>query len=164
MKTFLAALILIVSPKGFSKSINYKCDFIWKTLSENATFLDRPLSGKLTQKIKEEMSAVITADKKTKSLSVKEIYKDNKKNFIEYSFACDTVLNCSGQRVSMVDGKKETQKIASSNTSTYGLGKIDSRELFQYKNLASGFSFDYIVYKNEASEPMGLKVSCKDQK
>lgn len=156
--------MLLISSEGFSKSSNYKCDFVWKTLSESASFMNRPVTGKYTQKISDEMSAEISTSEKMKKLSIKEIYKDNKKNFIEYSFACDSILNCSGQRISQVDGKRETQKIESSNTSTYGLGKIESRELFQYKNMLSGFSFDYIVYKNEASEPMGLKVFCRSQR
>ncbi|MEA9356462.1 hypothetical protein SHI21_09620 [Bacteriovorax sp. PP10] len=164
MKTTLIALLLLVSPKGFSKTIDYKCDFVWKTLSENASFKEVLVKDKFTQKITEGMNAIVTVSEKTKMLSVKEIYKDNEKNFVEYSFSCEQTLNCSGLRISVVDGKKETQKIESVSTSTYGLGKIDSRELFQYKNIVSGFSFDYIVYKNEASEPMGLKVSCRSQK
>lgn len=164
MKIIIITFMLLVSPKGFSKSNNLECDFEWKTLSENATFMKRLVSNKFTQKITPEMSAEVVANEKTKKLSIKEIYKDNKKNFIEYSFACDPILNCNGQRISMVDGKKEVQKIVPSNTSTFALGKIESRELFQYKNIVSGFSFDYIVYKNEAAEPMGLKVTCRSQK
>lgn len=164
MKTILAAFLLFVSPKGFSKTIDYKCDFVWKTLSENASFKDVLVKDQFTQKITEEMSAMVVAGEKKQTLTIKEIYKDNKKNFIEYSFSCDSVLNCSGLRVSMADGKKEIQKIESASSSTFGLGKIESRELFQYKNIVSGFSFDYIVYKNEAAEPMGLKVACRSQK
>jgi len=164
MKILIITFLLLLSSNVFSKTNNYECDFVWKTLSENSSFMNRPVTKNYTQNITEEMSAVITVNKKTTSLSIKEIFKDNKKNFIEYSYACDSVLNCNGQKLSVVDGKKEIQKIESSNTSTYGLGKIGSRELFQYKNSVSGFTFDYIVYKNEASEPMGLKVSCRSQK
>ena len=164
MKITFISLLLFVSPKGFSKTIDYKCDFIWKTLSENASFKDVLVKDKFTQKITEGMNAIVTVSEKSKMLSVKEIYKDNKKNFVEYSFSCEQPLNCSGLRISVVDGKKEAQKIESASTSTYGSGKIDSRELFQYKNMVSGFSFDYIVYKNEANDPMGLKVTCRSQK
>lgn len=160
MKFLLAAFMIVLSPKGFSKVNDYKCDYVWKTLSENASFLNRPL----TQKISEEMNVAIKTDEKMASLTIKESYKDNKKNFIEYNFSCDKNLSCQGARTNVVDGKKETVKIEVLNTSGYGLGRIGSRELFQYKHLLNGFSFEYIVYKNDAAEPMGLKASCRSSK
>lgn len=160
MKFLTAVMMIVLSPSGFSKTNNYKCDYVWKTLSENASFQNRPL----VQKISDEMNVVIKVDEKTAALSIKESYKDNKKNFIEYNFSCDKTLNCNGQRTNMVDGKKDIVKIEVLNTSGYGLGRIGSRELFQYKNILDGFSFEYIVYKNDAAEPMGLKASCRISK
>lgn len=160
MNILLTALLISSSSAVFSKTPDYKCDYVWKTLSEQASFLNRPL----TQKINEETNVVVKVDDKISGIHIKEFYKDNKKNFIEYNFSCDKTLNCHGSRVNMVDRKKETQPIEVLNTSGYGMGRIGSRELFQYKHLPTGFSFEYIVYKNENAEPMGLKVSCKDSK
>jgi hypothetical protein len=161
MKILVTTFFIAVSLQVSAKEEEYKCDFVWKTLSENISIKDRPVLKSLNQKISDEMTALVKLDEKSSSLQVTEFYKDNRKNFIEYRFSCDMVLNCKGSRTNVVDGKKEIEKIEIPRTSQYGSGKIGSRELFKYENLANGFSYDYIVYKNEANQPMGLKVSCR---
>lgn len=161
MKFLISILFIALSSKSFGKEQEYKCDFVWKTLSENISIKDRPVLKSLNQKLSDEMMALVKLDEKSSSLQVTEFYKDNRKNFIEYSFSCDMVLNCKGSRTNVVDGKKEIEKIEIPKTSKYGSGKIGSRELFKYENLVNGFSYNYIVYKNDANQPMGLNVSCR---
>lgn len=157
---FLASLLVVFSSIAYSSEQNYKCDFIWKTLSENAAVKNRLVQKSSTAIINQDMVTIINIGDKSSGLQTREYYKDNKKNFIEHNFSCDRYLNCSGSRIKMTEGKKESEKIEIVSNAASGFGKIGSRELFQYRNTNKDFTYHYIIYRNEKGEPMGLKVSC----
>lgn len=161
MKFLISTFFIAVSLQVSAKEEAYKCDFAWKTLSENISIMDRPVTKSLTQKISENITAAVTSTANSSSISVIEYYKDNRKNFIEYQFSCSRNFNCSGFKKSVVDGKKENQSLTIPPTANFASGKIESRELFQYKNQQKGFFYNYIIYKNEADQPMGLAVTCR---
>lgn len=164
MKFFLSTFLMIISFQVFakeSKDREYICNFHWKTLAENISIKDRPVVKSLTQKINSELTAIVKINKSSSALTVTEFYKDNRSNFIEYNFSCNQSLSCKGARLNVVDGKKEKEKFVIPKTSQYGSGNIGSRELFKYENAKDGFSYDYIIYRNEANQVMGLNVNCR---
>ena len=161
MKFLLNAFFLILSSEAFSKDLTFSCDFHWKTLAENISIKDRSVIKRHEQIINNDISVILKIDKKLSMLTVTEFYKDNRKNFVQHNFSCDQSLSCNGKRLNVVDGKRENEKITIPKTSQYGSGKIGSRELFKYENLKDGFSYNYIIYRNEANQAMGLHVNCR---
>lgn len=54
-------LVIFFNTIAYSSEQNYKCDFIWKTLSENAAIKNRLVKKSSTAKINQEMVAVINS-------------------------------------------------------------------------------------------------------
>lgn len=161
MKKLLSLFIFILSFNAYSQVTEHKCDFLWQTLADHAEVKGRSIIKTLNQKINDEMTADVTIGEKSSTIVVTEYYKESRQNYIEHKFSCDRVYNCEASRTNMIDGKIEIEKVKMQKSSTEAIGKIGTRDVFSYQNLPDGMVYDYIVYRNDKNEPMGLKVSCR---
>ena len=161
---FFGILIFFSIQNLYSKETGYKCQFVWKNSSESKTIKDVFVSDTKTVTISPSIQSTLSIKENSSTLDFKETFMNNKNDFLESNFSCDTSLGCHGFQEKMIKNEKTITDLSIIPGSSQVIGAISKRNLFSYKNTNNGFSYQYILYKNEKNETLGLNVTCEKKK
>jgi len=131
----------------------------WNLISEGKNSKSFDLSGPIEVKPYPKMLVALSGDEKKSKLRIDQKYGEQERNYVRYEIECDSTLICRGNRSELIEGKTSSTKL-SFPPAIIATGKIGRREIFYYRSLKSGFSYQFIQYELKNGKSAGMELSC----